>query len=185
MFQKAYVEFFVSPELFKRLLPAFERHPTLTYHAIDAAGSFVRAVGKGRDILYLDTTLGVVVLMSGLRASLACCFVAGHEYRNLMTECANAVTWGVFPGREVLQPTVVDPISFRVWKDEAFRLWLSPVRESCRSATLAVPRTHRRSGSRVLLPLTVAMRPSVLSVNYCPPVGFSNCHPRSSVALRV
>ena len=116
-----------------------------------------------------------------MRASLACCFVAGHEYRNLMTECANAVTWGVFPGREVLQPTVVDPISFRVWKDEAFRLWLSPVRESCRSATLAVPRTHRRSGSRVLLPLTVAMlQPSVLSVTYCPPVGFPSCHPRPS-----
>jgi hypothetical protein len=31
---------------------------------------------------------------------------------------ANAVTWGVFPGREVLQPTVVDPVSFRAWKDE-------------------------------------------------------------------
>lgn len=34
-----------------------------------------------------------------------------------------AVTWGVFPGREVLQPTVVDPVSFKVWKDEAFALW--------------------------------------------------------------
>ena len=39
MFQKAYVEFFVSPELFQRLLPAFQRHPTLTYHAINAAGA--------------------------------------------------------------------------------------------------------------------------------------------------
>ena len=35
-----------------------------------------------------------------------------------------AVTWGVFPGREVLQPTVVDPEAFMVWKDEAFSLWL-------------------------------------------------------------
>ena len=33
------------------------------------------------------------------------------------------MTWGVFPGREVLQPTVVDPVSFKVWKDEAFALW--------------------------------------------------------------
>ncbi len=38
VFQKAYVEFFVSPALFARLLPAFARHPTLTYHAINAAG---------------------------------------------------------------------------------------------------------------------------------------------------
>jgi methylenetetrahydrofolate reductase (NADPH) len=36
----------------------------------------------------------------------------------------NAVTWGVFPGREIIQPTVVDPSSFMIWKDEAFRLWL-------------------------------------------------------------
>jgi len=29
----------------------------------------------------------------------------------------------VFPGKEILQPTVVDPDSFRVWKDEAFSIW--------------------------------------------------------------
>ena len=27
-----------------------------------------------------------------------------------------AVTWGVFPGREIIQPTVVDPIAFKSWK---------------------------------------------------------------------
>lgn len=31
----------------------------------------------------------------------------------------NAVTWGVFPAREVIQPTVVDPQSFLVWKARA------------------------------------------------------------------
>lgn len=35
----------------------------------------------------------------------------------------NAVTWGVFPAKEIIQPTVVDPASFMVWKDEAFELW--------------------------------------------------------------
>eukprot|EP00301_Raphidiophrys_heterophryoidea_P022742 c6830_g1_i1.p1 GENE.c6830_g1_i1~~c6830_g1_i1.p1 ORF type:complete len:592 (+),score=156.24 c6830_g1_i1:30-1778(+) len=35
----------------------------------------------------------------------------------------NAVTWGIFPNSEVLQPTVMDPKSFAVWKDEAFVLW--------------------------------------------------------------
>ncbi|XP_071946159.1 methylenetetrahydrofolate reductase (NADPH)-like [Antedon mediterranea] len=34
-----------------------------------------------------------------------------------------AVTWGVFPGAEIIQPTVVDTISFQYWKDEAFGLW--------------------------------------------------------------
>ena len=34
-----------------------------------------------------------------------------------------ALTWGVFPDREILQPTVVDEASFLVWKHEAFGLW--------------------------------------------------------------
>uniref|UniRef100_A0A1J3CZC5 Methylenetetrahydrofolate reductase n=2 Tax=Noccaea caerulescens TaxID=107243 RepID=A0A1J3CZC5_NOCCA len=35
----------------------------------------------------------------------------------------NAVTWGVFPAKEIIQPTIVDPASFKVWKDEAFETW--------------------------------------------------------------
>jgi methylenetetrahydrofolate reductase (NADPH) len=35
----------------------------------------------------------------------------------------NALTWGVFPGKEILQPTVVDAEAFLAWKDEAFGLW--------------------------------------------------------------
>eukprot|EP00759_Apiculatamorpha_spiralis_P033694 PhF_6_TR34974/c2_g1_i1/m.50792/K00297/metF, MTHFR; methylenetetrahydrofolate reductase (NADPH) len=38
----------------------------------------------------------------------------------------NAVTWGVFQGREILQPTVVDVRSFHVWRPEAFSLWHAP-----------------------------------------------------------
>lgn len=37
----------------------------------------------------------------------------------------NAVTWGVFPNQQIVQPTVVDFDSFMVWKDEAFALWTS------------------------------------------------------------
>ncbi len=48
----------------------------------------------------------------------------GEERLNCHPTRANAVTWGVFPGREVIQPTVVDPVSFRSWKDEAFALWV-------------------------------------------------------------
>eukprot|EP01012_Entosiphon_sulcatum_P005937 TRINITY_DN12769_c0_g1_i1.p1 TRINITY_DN12769_c0_g1~~TRINITY_DN12769_c0_g1_i1.p1 ORF type:complete len:428 (-),score=70.82 TRINITY_DN12769_c0_g1_i1:53-1336(-) len=38
----------------------------------------------------------------------------------------NAVTWGVFPGKEIAQPTIVDPATFNVWKDEAFDLFTVP-----------------------------------------------------------
>lgn len=35
-----------------------------------------------------------------------------------------AVTWGVFPSKEVLQPTIIDYESFKAWNEEAFLLWL-------------------------------------------------------------
>jgi len=46
-----------------------------------------------------------------------------EDYTNTDTLQPIAVTWGVFPGREIIQPTVVDPIAFKSWKDEAFALW--------------------------------------------------------------
>jgi len=39
--------------------------------------------------------------------------------------CVCAVTWGVFPGKEIVQPTVVDSEAFVLWKGEAFELWRS------------------------------------------------------------
>jgi methylenetetrahydrofolate reductase (NADPH) len=86
VYQKAYIEFFVAPEMLRRLRDAFAAFPSLTYHAVNAAGESFSNVPADK---------------SGV----------------------NAVTWGVFPCREVLQPTVVDPLSFNVWKDEAFALW--------------------------------------------------------------
>jgi len=84
VYQKAYVEFFVSPEKLGPLLDQLNQCPTITYMAVNAAGDVVS---------------------------------------NQAEDAVNAVTWGVFPGKEVEQPTVVDPVSFIVWKDEAFSLW--------------------------------------------------------------
>lgn len=47
----------------------------------------------------------------------------GETRSNIGPTDVNAVTWGVFPAKEVVQPTVVDPVSFMVWKDEAFQAW--------------------------------------------------------------
>ncbi|EQB79042.1 methylenetetrahydrofolate reductase [Camelus ferus] len=49
--------------------------------------------------------------------------VKGENITNAPELQPNAVTWGIFPGREIIQPTVVDPVSFMFWKDEAFALW--------------------------------------------------------------
>ena len=35
-----------------------------------------------------------------------------------------ALTWGVFPNREIVQPTIFDPCAFaKGWSEEAFSLW--------------------------------------------------------------
>lgn len=47
---------------------------------------------------------------------------AGDLKTNTPVDGPNAVTWGIYPGQEVLQPTVVERISFLAWKDEAYRL---------------------------------------------------------------
>ena len=72
----------------------------------------------------------LTVLMDAIKASprgQSLSFMAinarGESFANFSG--VNAVTWGVFPGKEILQPTVVDSNTFLVWKDEAFALWKS------------------------------------------------------------
>ncbi|KAF1330216.1 Methylenetetrahydrofolate reductase, partial [Globisporangium splendens] len=85
VYQKAYVECFVSPENMKKIIEAASTKRYIQYHAVD---------------------------------------FRGHSYSNA-GKSAIAVTWGVFPNKEILQPTIVDSNSFMAWKDEAFALWLS------------------------------------------------------------
>lgn len=88
---------------------------------------------------------------------------AGEEHSNLPDASTTAVTWGVFPEREVIQPTVVDTFSFRAWKDEAFELWTSQVRderekEGDGKALLLVMR--RREGRKDVLSFSSPHSPS-------------------------
>lgn len=47
----------------------------------------------------------------------------GKYTSTCLAKGATAVTWGVFPEREIIQPTIVDTKSFGIWKTEAFDLW--------------------------------------------------------------
>ena len=47
---------------------------------------------------------------------------SGTLETNTRDEGPNAVTWGIFPNREIVQPTIVETVSFLAWKDEAYRL---------------------------------------------------------------
>lgn len=100
VYQKAYLEFFVRPELLSPLIRRIERDPRITYYAVNKQGD--------------------------LRT-------------NTHSEGPNAVTWGVFPGKEIVQPTIVEAVSFIAWKDEAFELgtqWASLYPEGSASNTL-------------------------------------------------
>ena len=83
VYQKAYLELLIAPELIDEIISRIEHAPELTYYSVNKAGNLqTNAPGDG----------------------------------------PNAVTWGVFPGKEIVQPTIVETISFLAWKDEAFRL---------------------------------------------------------------
>ncbi|KAI8614030.1 hypothetical protein BC830DRAFT_1169778 [Chytriomyces sp. MP71] len=47
----------------------------------------------------------------------------GDIRTNVVSSGPNAVTWGVFPGQEIVQLNIVERESFMAWKDEAFGLW--------------------------------------------------------------
>jgi methylenetetrahydrofolate reductase (NADPH) len=83
VYQKAYLEVLLSPELLAELITRMERDPDITYYAVNKDGD-------------LKT--------------------------NSQSDGPNAVTWGVFPGKEIVQPTIVETISFLAWKDEFFQL---------------------------------------------------------------
>ena len=85
VYQKAYVECFVSPDRANRLTRMVTDHPEMNLYAVNYSGQDLRVgVEEG----------GVT-----------------------------ALTWGVFPNREILQPTIFDPDTFLVWAEEAFSLW--------------------------------------------------------------
>ncbi|KAI8144096.1 methylenetetrahydrofolate reductase-domain-containing protein [Fennellomyces sp. T-0311] len=63
-----------------------------------------------------------------LRADPFVTFYAANRQGDFITnvaddEAQNAVTWGVFPGKEIVQPTIIERVSFESWKEEAYALW--------------------------------------------------------------
>ncbi|KAL9657366.1 hypothetical protein ABK040_014355 [Willaertia magna] len=98
VYQKAYIECFISPENLELLEKVVkEKYPMISYQASTKDGKVKTNI--------TDSSSGV-----------------------------NAVTWGVFPVQEIIQPTVVDSYAFMVWKDEAFTIlkghWLSLYEEN-------------------------------------------------------
>ena len=51
---------------------------------------------------------------------------AGEFLSNVGEGEVIAMTWGIFPNKEVLQPTILDPYIFKTWwREEAFSVWMA------------------------------------------------------------
>lgn len=92
VYQKQYLEFFVHKDIIPALL-----------HQID---NYNRGQG--------DSNSSVLTYYAVDQK--------GKLFSNTKDDDINAVTWGVFPGEEILQPTIVEKVSFLAWKDEVYRL---------------------------------------------------------------
>jgi methylenetetrahydrofolate reductase (NADPH) len=105
VYQKAYVEFFCSPRHLEAAVAVLRRHPSLAFHAIDANAGNNNGNKDG-------SSNGVGSIISS------------HNYQTTAGgKGVTALTWGCFPNKEILQPTVFDPESFVVWSKEVFELW--------------------------------------------------------------
>ncbi|KFA45633.1 hypothetical protein S40293_09113 [Stachybotrys chartarum IBT 40293] len=96
VFQKAFVEFFLPSAEWATLqekLRSPDVKDHVCFYAANAAGNFVSSDASGN---------------------------ASGDHAESST---NAVTWGVFPGKEIVTPTIIEEVSFRAWAEEAFGIW--------------------------------------------------------------
>ncbi len=99
VFQKAFVEFFLPTADWKTKLRPYLESPTVrdavSWYAGDSKGNFDSSQPHDEQ----DEK------------------VAGDA------AAVHAVTWGMFPGKEIATATMVEAVSFRTWAEEAFSLW--------------------------------------------------------------
>ncbi|KAL4913128.1 methylenetetrahydrofolate reductase-domain-containing protein [Aspergillus aurantiobrunneus] len=99
VFQKPFVEFFCPTSDFTNTLkPLLQKHghEKLAWFATNANGDFE----------------------SSLPAQ-----TSDSDPIEMNPNNVNAVTWGVFRGKEIITPTIIEEVSFRAWGDEAYRIW--------------------------------------------------------------
>ncbi|KAJ5108652.1 hypothetical protein N7456_005327 [Penicillium angulare] len=101
VFQKPFVEFFCSDDDYQNILqPLFKKHgdEKLAWFATNEKGGYESSSPAPPADVELDELTG-------------------------NPDSANAVTWGVFRGKEIITPTIIEEVSFRAWGEEAFRIW--------------------------------------------------------------
>lgn len=135
VYQKAFVELFVGPNEVAAMVQKLRTSSLwITFFAASRDGDVVTNVTgdvleEQRKIAELKKVCNGTPSSSGSLKTTsseetpvcAAPFIKGGE--DALVEGSNAVTWGVFPGKEIIQPTVIEKVSFLAWRDEAFEIW--------------------------------------------------------------
>lgn len=117
-------------------MEACSQRSSLHFYAVDVAGNTysngskkATAVGVCEHALVLPLQIfwfKLCLYALGVNGQLAIPlfgrFVAAHQRTPAYYLCPK-LTWGVFPNCEILQPTIFDPDTFHVWKNEAFKVY--------------------------------------------------------------
>jgi methylenetetrahydrofolate reductase (NADPH) len=99
VFQKAFVELFLPSNhwtVLKEKLTNEENKEVVSWYAANAKGNYFSS-----DLITIN----------------------GVGSRGDEDGSTNAVTWGAFPGKEIITPTIIEEVSFRAWAEEAFGIW--------------------------------------------------------------
>lgn len=101
VFQKAFVEFFCPVDAWPSLHDRLAQAPStdISWMALTHDGTFISSDHSSSNGNVKSTS------------------------RVPHTSTLNAVTWGVFRGKEIVTPTIIETESFRAWGDEAFQIW--------------------------------------------------------------
>lgn len=102
VFQKAFVEFFVHRDVWENeLKQSLQKHgeDEISWLKTDCKGIFESSASQETKVD--STTSKPAVGATGV----------------------NAVTWGVFRGKEIVTPTIIEEHSFRAWGEEAYGIW--------------------------------------------------------------
>jgi methylenetetrahydrofolate reductase (NADPH) len=116
VYQRAYCEGFCSPQTLGRLRSVVQNRPNLALYATTTTR---RALPFG-----FGECAHRVIVLNGADLAAGDGGTDGDGVGSSHGTAASALTWGVFPNREVVQPTIFDPATFfGVWSEEAFSLW--------------------------------------------------------------
>ncbi|KAL9112326.1 MAG: hypothetical protein Q9227_003444 [Pyrenula ochraceoflavens] len=107
VFQKAFVEFFVSSKTWREQL-----RPKLIKYGEEDLSWFA----TNRDKEYESSAT-----VSGPNSRRPSATLGWPSPKN--SNMSNAVTWGVFRGKEIVTPTIIEEESFRAWSNEAYEIW--------------------------------------------------------------